>query len=144
MKDELLNNLNWHDSVLQEITFIRTNSLDQVILHLNLIIDYENQLSELTKVVFKDCLVVNSRMIWGIVCMSEGEMIYSGESSFNRENITKYLDKWNIEEINDYREFKLDLASTGSELYIIFKDVDIIKIGEKEIHNAPPPHEIKN
>ncbi len=143
MKNKFLNNLNWHDSVLQEITFIRTNSLDQVILLLNLIADYENQVSELTKVVFKNCLMVNSKMLWGISCMSEGEMIYSAETTFNKERITKYMNNWNIKRINDYREFKLELASTGSELHLIYKDVEIIKIEEKEIHNAPPHIELK-
>ena len=134
-----MNSFIWHDSVLQDIRFIRTHSLDQVILRVNLLIDYDSQVSELTELVFHNCVKVTADMTWGVGCMSEGEMIYAAEATRDDEEIAKYLSPWNSEALREYGTFKLDLASTGSTLYIVFKQIEIRRLKSPEKHNAPEP-----
>lgn len=138
-----LNSLIWHDSVLQDIVFIRTNSLDQVILTVNLLTDTPDYRSQLTRITFKECIKVKADMNWGIHCMSEGEMIYSGKAKQEKEEIEKYLDSWNRKELDSFIEFTLDLASTGSSLYLIFKEIELIQVEPDKEHNAPKPITIK-
>ena len=49
---EYLNNLVWHDSVLQTVQFVRAKSLDQVIFHIDLLTDWEEQISILSMLTF--------------------------------------------------------------------------------------------
>jgi hypothetical protein len=136
---EFLNKLIWHDSVLKDVLFVRANSLDQVKLTINLLTDYQYQQSQLVQITFKKCIKVKADMNWGVHCMSEGEMIYSGRATQDKEEIEKYLDSWNKKEIDSYVEFTLDLASTGSSIYLIFKEIDFRKLEPVSHHNAPLP-----
>lgn len=140
---EILNNLIWHDSVLQDIVFVRTNSLDQVKLKVNLLTDSPKYHSQLAEITFKECIKVKADMNWGVHCMSEGEMINSGKAGQDKAEIEKYLDSWNKREINSFIEFTLDLASTGSSLYLICKEVELITVEPDREHNAPRPLKIK-
>lgn len=136
---DVLNGFIWHDSVLQSVRLIRTHSLDQVILRVDLLIDCDSQVSELTELVFHNCIKVTADMSWGIVCMSEGEMIYLAEATKNDEEIANYLSPWNREALDEYGAFKLDLASTGSTLYLVFQEVEVRRPKGPEKHNAPEP-----
>jgi hypothetical protein len=136
---EYLNDLIWHDSVLQKIQFVRTNSVDQVIFDINLLTSWENQISILSKLIFKNCLSVRSNMNWGVKCMSEGEMISEVECNKSNSYISDTLTSYNQFLKDKYAYFKMTLASTGSLLELTFDEVELIQLDSEKNHNAPPP-----
>ena len=137
----LLNNLWWHDSVLYEIRFIRTDSADQVILILDLLEDWEEQTSRRVEIVFGRCYFVQSQINWGVKCLSDGEMILDADCKSSGVLFEKVISAWqNIDvDTSDLAEFKLTLASTNSNLQIVFGEVTLKYLGESSSHNAPPP-----
>ncbi len=136
---EYLNDLIWHDSVLQKIQFVRTNSVDQVIFDINLLTNWENQISILSKLIFKNCLSVRSNMNWGVKCMSEGEMISDVECNKSNSYISNSLTSYNQFLRDKYAYFKITLASTGSIIELTFDEVELIQLDSEKNHNAPPP-----
>jgi hypothetical protein len=71
--------------------FVRTKSLDQVIFHIDLLTDWQEQVSILSKLTFKNCLLVKSNMNWGVTCLSDGEMIAEIECNTNDNYILDSL-----------------------------------------------------
>ena len=136
---EYLNDLIWHDSVLQKIQFVRTNSVDQVIFDINLLTSWENQISILSKLIFKNCLSVRSNMNWGVKCMSEGEMISDIECNKSNSYISNSLTSYNQFLKDKYAYFKITLASTGSVIELTFDEVELIQLDSEKNHNAPTP-----
>ena len=136
---EYLNDLIWHDSVLQTIQFTRTKSLDQVVFHVNLLTDWEDQLSVLSRLTFKNCLAVKSIMNWGVICLSDGEMIDEIECNRNDKYISDSLNQYNQELKDQYAYFKMILSSTGSTIELTFNEIELAKLDSIENHNAPPP-----
>ena len=55
-----LNNQYWHDSVLHEIRIIRTNSVDQTIILLDLITREDGMESNRCTLTFKDCYYIGT------------------------------------------------------------------------------------
>ncbi|MCM3869801.1 MAG: hypothetical protein ND895_03740 [Pyrinomonadaceae bacterium] len=139
---EMLNDLCWHDSVLYEIRFIRTDSADEVVLLVDLLDDWETQISRRAKITFRGCWLVRSKMDWGVKCMSGGEMIYGANCEKNGSLIQEVVNGWQpvmLVEASDVAEFRLDLASTGSTLEIVFSKAQIKYVGVSGPHDAPPP-----
>lgn len=143
---ELLGSLFWHDSVLHEIKFIRTDSADQVVLILDLLEDWEKQISRRAEITFQRCFLVQSQMSWGTRCMSEGEMIFGTTCVASSDLIEKVRSDWvgiNLD-TSGLAEFKLELASTGSTLEIVFGSVAIRYLSGSSPHHAPPPLPLKD
>lgn len=136
---EWLNGLCWHDSVLYEIRFIRTNSLDQVILILDLLEDWEAQISQRTIITFQECWLANTQMNWGINCMSGGEMIYGLIGRQEGALIDKVRSDWPHLNQAKLAELRLEMAATGSMLELVFGCVEITNDSVPLQHNAPPP-----
>lgn len=139
---EWLNGLCWHDSVLYEIRFIRTNSLDQVVLILDLLQDWEAQISQRTTITFQDCWLVKTQMNWGVNCMSSGEMIDSLTSCQQGKLIDKVRSEWPHLNNTKLAELRLDMASTGSILDLVCGAVEITTDSVSGEHNAPLPIQI--
>ncbi len=131
----------WHDSILHEVVLVRTKSLDQVVLKLDLLQNVENQLSQSVEVAFCDCLDVRIHMNWGVQCLSGGEMIYSAECLDSDGRIDRVRAKWGrvIEDLGNLGAFRLNLASTGSTIEVVFGCIIIKHSGEIRPHDAPPP-----
>ncbi|MCM3902294.1 MAG: hypothetical protein ND866_11355 [Pyrinomonadaceae bacterium] len=139
---QMLNDLCWHDSVLYEIRFIRTDSADEVVLLVDLLDDWEAQVSRRAKITFQGCRLVRSKMDWGVKCMSDGEMIYGANCEKNGSLIDEHVNGWRSVmqvEASDFAEFRLDLASTGSSLEVVFSKAKITYLGVSGSHDAPPP-----
>jgi len=136
---DYLNTLSWHDSVLQKIEFVRTASRDQVILELNLLTDWETQVSILSRLIFKNCVSTKANMNWGIICMSDGEMIDHIECNDQDPYILNSFQDYNKNLMTEYAYFKLTMASTGSTLELTFNEFELISLDNTKEHNAPPP-----
>ncbi len=142
---EFLNGLIWHDSVLHEIRFVRTNSADQVVLILDLLDDWERQISRHAEIIFQNCWMVQCQMNWGVKCISEGEMVYGAKCSESGSLIERVKEDWkgiNVD-MKALSEFKLDMASTSSTLEIVFGGIILKYLSESDTHNTPPPLPIK-
>ncbi len=139
-----LNEQCWHDSVLYEIRFIRAGSADQVVLVLDLVEDWEKYESRRTEITFNGCLCVRSKMNWGVVCMSAGEMIYAGTASESGNLIEEARQAWKGSlRSKSLGQFTLDLASTDSLLELVFESVSWRLAGVKTAHPAPKPFPIE-
>jgi hypothetical protein len=136
---DYLNSLCWHDSVLQKIEFIRTNSLDQVVIELNLLADWKVQVSTLTRLIFKNCMSVKANMNWGVKCLSDGEMIDNIEYNMSDPYLQNTFHEYNKHLMKEYAYFKMTMASTGSTLELTFNEFEVIAIDNLQQHNAPPP-----
>jgi hypothetical protein len=124
---EWLNSQCWHDSILYEIRFIRTNSADEVQLILDLIESYEPVSAYRALLVFRDCWSVQSRMNWGVECLSGGEHIDWAQCSETGELIEQTRETWSKIglKVKNVAQFKLMMASTGSTLDLVFGEVEI-------------------
>ncbi len=141
---EQLNGLCWHDSILYEVQLIRRNSADQVLLSLQLIAEGQEHSSSQAQILFNGCYLVRSEMNWGVKCMSDGEMIYSASSSDGGDLVEAVRKHWkgHIDGI-PLSQFKLELASTGSTIEIVFRSITI-RLSENTInHPAPIAYPIK-
>ena len=75
-----LNDLYWHDIVLYEIRIIRTNSVDQAIIILDLITSEDGLESNRCTLTFNDCYYIGTQMNGGVDAISDGEMIYQADA----------------------------------------------------------------
>ncbi|MEE9391851.1 MAG: hypothetical protein V3W41_05020 [Planctomycetota bacterium] len=131
----------WHDSVLYEIVLVRTESLDQVILKLDLLSDWENQTSQAVELIFGGCWHVQTKMSWGVKCMSGGEMIGAAESLDSDPAIERVRATWDNAGVSlgDIGLFRMDLASTSSTIEVVFSKITVRHFGTSGPHRAPPP-----
>ena len=128
-----LNDQCWHDSILHEIRLIRAHSADQVVLELDLIDDWEvGQLSAVpssrrVQMTFSRCWLVQAQMNWGVICLSDGEMIYGAECKETGALLDQVRATWKgIEvDVSNLAEFSLELASTSSTLSLVFGTVTL-------------------
>jgi len=136
-----LNDQCWHDSVLYEIRIIRTNSLDQAIIHLDLLCDYHEWESQRVNLIFNDCYYMETKMNGGVSGMSEGEMVSGATANLSNPFIDQVTATWKTSGINlpDLFHFSIILASTGSEIDIVCKSVGVVFESDGTKHNAPPP-----
>jgi len=137
---EFLNDQYWHDSVLYEIQIIRTNSLDQVIIPINLITDEDEWESQNTTLVFNDCYYIETKMHGGVVAMSDDEMISYATAELKSSFIDQVKKSWGKSKIElpELFHFSLMLASTGSEINLVCKSVSVELEGTSGKHSAPP------
>ncbi len=138
---EYLNNQCWHDSVLYEIRIIRTNSLDQAIIFLNLITDEYEWKSQKVSLVFNDCYYLETKMNGGVDALSDGEMISEATANFRSAFISQVESIWDKMQfqIPELFHFSMSLASTGSEIDIVSGSVSVVAERGVEKHSTPPP-----
>ena len=130
-----LNDQYWHDSVLYEIRIIRTNSVDQAIIIIDLINSEDGLKSNRCSLTFNDCYYIGTQMNGGVDAISDGEMIYQAEASTDSPLLEQVIESWNnVLEIADLFHFSMTLSSTNSEIDIVCKSVTI-KIDKKHITN---------
>jgi hypothetical protein len=135
---DYLNDKCWHDSVLYEIVLLRTDSADRVVLKFDLLLDWDQQVSEYIEIVFNGCYHVAAQMNWGVDCMSDGEMVLNVECTDSDDLIDAIREKWGANG-TDIGIFRMKMASTSSTLEIVFRGVTVKQTGGARPHNAPPP-----
>jgi hypothetical protein len=137
---EFLNNQFWHDSVLYEIRIIRTDSLDQVVIPINLITNEDDWESQKTTLIFNDCYYIETKMHGGVSAMSDGEMISYATADLESPFIDQVIDSWGKTEMKLPKlfHFSLMLASTGSEINIVCNSVSMELESASGKHSAPP------
>jgi len=120
---DFLNDQYWHDSSLREITINRTTSYDAIILVIDLLSDWKNNISSTVRITFKNCFVFKANMNGGVVCQLEGEPIHSASCDNNNPLIVASLfDKTTA---NNHAYFKMGMSSTGSIIEIVFDEIDV-------------------
>lgn len=131
----------WHDSVLYEIRLLRLDSKDQVIVYLDLLLDWEKQISRRVELTFCDCWSVRTEMNWGVECMSGGEMIYSAKASTSADVISQVRSVWSGYNmaLDDLGAIRIDLSSTSSTIDIVFAGLAVSYLAAAGPHGAPPP-----
>ncbi len=136
---EFLNDQYWHDSVLYEIRIIRTNSLDQVTIPINLIISEDEWESQKITLIFDDCYYIETKMNGGVIAMSDGEMISNATASLSGSLVDQVNDTWRKAKMKLQKlfHFSMLLASTGSEIDIVCKSVSVVIESNSEKHSAP-------
>ena len=137
---DFLNDQSWHDSILYEINIIRTQSADQVIITLNLIVDEKEWKSQHISLTFNECHYIETKMNGGIGCMSDGEMISSASANFQGKYVDQVREEWKKFKIQSKElfQFEMSLASTGSEIYVVCNSFDLVSNHKIVKHNAPP------
>ena len=121
-----LNDQYWHDSVLYEIRIIRTNSADQAVIIIDLIISEDGLESKKCVLTFNDCYFIGTRINGGVDAISDGEMIYQAEASINSHQIDRVVETWkSMFTLTDLFHFSMTLSSTNSEIEVVCKSVSI-------------------
>jgi len=133
-----LNDQCWHDSVLHEIVIIRTASADRVLLKLDLLSDWENQVSSRVELAFNKCMHASTQMYGGVISMSEGEMIYAVECSDTDPVIDSIKEELSRTDVN-HGIFRMEMGTTGSSIELVFSGISLKQVGETGQHTAPPP-----
>ena len=64
---DFLNDQYWHDSFLREITINRTKSYDTIIFVIDLLSDWENNVSSMVTLTFKNCFAFNTGILRAIL-----------------------------------------------------------------------------
>ena len=118
-----LNGLIWHDSVLDDFKIIRTGSVDQAVMNLDMVIDDDQQYKRLT-LSFNDCYLITTKIHGGVDYGSEGEMILEASAQSENPQIDHVINTWkDILEINNLLHFSMTLSSTNSEIEIVCKSI---------------------
>jgi hypothetical protein len=136
-----LNEQFWHDSILYEIRIIRTNSLDQVAISINLLMEEDEWASKKHIFLFNNCYHIETKMHGGVSCMSDGEMISYATAKLNCQLIEKVSNTWEKtkNELPELFNFSMLLASTGSKINIVCQSVNVSQERGIKKHNAPQP-----
>lgn len=130
--------------MLYEVRLVRAASADQVVLDIRLLEDWEQYRSRRTEIVFEGCFHVRADMSWGVECMSDGEMIYSGSASTDGEGIQAVQAEWKRDFADaPLGQFTLDLASTGSIIEVVFQSVTVRYQTPSDNHAAPNAYPMK-
>ena len=126
-----LNSLVWHDSVFHEIRIIRTNSVDQAVIILDLIIDEENQSTQKTKITFNNSYLIETKMNGGVDAISDGEMICAASVNSESDRKNEIVSLWKeIVDLSDLFHFSMTLSSTNSKIDIVCRSITIEKFTE--------------
>jgi hypothetical protein len=119
---KFLNGQLWHDSQLREVTINRTTTYDTIILEIDLLSDWENSISSIGRLTFKNCFTIKANMNGGVVCETVGEPISSASCDNNNPLIlASLLDKTTA---CNYAYFKMEMISTGSIIEIVFDEIE--------------------
>ncbi len=122
-----LNSLIWHDSVLDKFKIIRTGSVDQSVMNLNMVIDDDQQYQRFT-LSFNDCYLISTKIHGGVDYGSEGEMIFEASAQSENPKIVDVINTWkDILEINDLLHFTMTLSSTNSEIEIVCRSISVVE-----------------
>ena len=129
---EYLNDQIWHDSILYEIVLVRSGSADRVVLKLDLSLDWKDEIYVNVELAFNECRHVRTQMNWGVKCISEGEQIFGAESSEADALIDEIRETWRKVgiQLDNLGVFRMELASTGSTIEIVFSGITVKHLGE--------------
>lgn len=139
----LVESVGWHDSVVYAITCVREGSADAVEVLGRFLTNHAAQRSARARVTFRRCWRVDMHLDWGVRCMSDGEMLYDLALSTAHEAIDGVRREWPRRPLPALFHARLDLATTGSWVDVVFSELAVEPLGPEGEHTAPPPVPIR-
>jgi hypothetical protein len=131
-----LNALEWHDSLLWSLTYDRRDaSRDELRLHLRIITDQRQWLSEEVALTLQECRLVRMELRGGVICLSDGEMIDEAHVSTS-DPLIEEARRWPPTQA-PLALLQIRLASTGSSISAVFERAVLVRKAGGQSHPAP-------